>query len=106
VFHHLVRVVRAMREGQAMVMLPENECLTTQAAANYLGVSRPFLVKLLEEEKIPHHRTGTHRRIYLKDLLEYQKRRDTERKKTLDDLASEVSEAGFYDRIPPLEDAG
>src|SRR5688572_19991837 len=65
IFHHLVRVVRTMREGKAVVLLPENETFTTQAAADFLGVSRPFLVSMVERGEIPHHRVGAHRRIYL-----------------------------------------
>jgi len=105
VFHLLVRVVRAVKDGQAMVIMPETECFTTQAAANFLGVSRPFLVGLLEGNKIPHHKVGSHRRIYLKDLLEFQKRRDASRRKSLDQLTKEIEEAGVYDKIPPAEDA-
>ena len=105
VFHMLVRVVRALREGQSVVMLPESECFTTQASANFLGVSRPFLIGLLETGEIPHHKTGTHRRVYLKDLLAYLKHRDAERRKALDALNDQIVEAGLYDKLPPVEDA-
>src|ERR1051325_5967418 len=71
VFHMLVRVVRNMRAGKAVVLLPEQEAFTTQAAANFLGVSRPFLVGLLERNEIKHHLVGRHRRVYLGDLLQY-----------------------------------
>ena len=62
--------------------------------------------RLLESGKIQHHMTGTHRRVYLKDLLSYLKRRDTERRKALDALNDQIVEAGLYDKIPPAEDAG
>ena len=78
-------------------MLPEEETFTTQAAANYLGVSRQHLVDLLEEEKIPFHRVGTHRRVYFKDLLGFERQRDASRRKSLDKLMGDVDEAGFYD---------
>jgi excisionase family DNA binding protein len=87
-----------MREGKALLLLPESESSTTQAAAEFLGVSRPFVVDLLEKGAIPHHKVGTHRRVYLKDLMEYQRQRDTRRRATLDDLRSEVDEAGLYDK--------
>ena len=94
--HHLTQIVRAMLKGQSVVVLAENEVLTTQAAANYLGVSRPYLVKLLVEEKIPFHYVGSHRRIYMSDLRTYERLRDTARRKTLDALTKKVQEAGLY----------
>jgi excisionase family DNA binding protein len=99
VFHHLVRVVRAMREGKTILLMPETECFTTQAAANFLGVSRPFLVELLEQGTINHHRVGSHRRVYLKDLMEYRKNRDHERRKILDDLTETLEKEGVYDIV-------
>ncbi len=97
VFQTLLRVLKMMNEGRAIVMLPEEETFTTQAAANYLGVSRQHLVDLLEGEEIPFHRVGTHRRVYFKDLLAYERRRDAGRRKALDKIMSEVDEAGLYD---------
>jgi hypothetical protein len=47
---------------------------------------------------LPYHKAGNHRRIYLRDLVAYQKRRDAERKRALDNLAKEAYEAGLYDR--------
>ncbi len=99
IFHLLVRVVRTMREGKAVVLLPESESMTTQAAADCLGVSRPFLVNLLETGAIPHHKVGTHRRVYLKDLMDYQRQRDSRRRATLNDLRRKVEAAGLYDFI-------
>ena len=97
IFNLLVRVVRTMRDGKAVVLLPESKSITTQAAAEFLGVSRPFVVDLMEKDAIPHHKVGTHRRVYLKDLMEYQRQRDTRRRATLDDLRRKVDDAGLYD---------
>lgn len=97
VFQQLLRVLKMMNEGRAIVMMPEEETFTSQAAANYLGVSRQHLVNLLEGEEIPFHRVGTHRRIYFKDLLAYERRRDSTRRKTLDKLMKQVDDAGLYD---------
>ncbi len=94
---HLMNLVRLMREGQAIVMLPDRETFTTQAAANFLGMSRQFLVDLLEKGEIPHHRVGSHRRVYFKDLLDYQKKRDQERHIGLQRLRKQIGEAGLYD---------
>jgi len=106
VFNLLIRIVHALREGESVVLLPENEPMTTQAAANYLGVSRPFLIKLLEEKEIPFHLVGTHRRVLLKDLRAYQKKRDAGRREALKNLFDQVDEAGLYDAVDTSDDAG
>ena len=98
VFRLLKDIVRNMQLGRAIVLIPENRQLTTQRAADLLGVSRPHLIKLLESGALPHHKVGSHRRIYLKDLLAYQKRREAERKDALDRIAKEAFESGLYDR--------
>jgi excisionase family DNA binding protein len=95
-FTHFARIVRLMSEKKAVVLVPEDEAFTTQAAANYLGVSRQHLVNLLEHKEIPHHKVGTHRRVTFKDLLAFERRRDKTRREALDKLASEVDAAGLY----------
>ena len=98
VFRLLKDIVRNMQLGRAIILIPENQQLTTQRAADLLGVSRPHLIKLLEAGELPYHKAGSHRRIYLRDLVAYQKRRDAERKRALDGIAKEAYEAGLYDR--------
>jgi len=98
VFRLLKDIARNMQLGRAIVLIPENQQLTTQRAADLLGVSRPHLIKLLEAGELPYHKAGSHRRIYLKDLAAYQKRRDAERKAALDRIAKEAFESGLYDR--------
>ena len=95
-YRHLVQVVRMMKERRAILMIPEDEAFTTQAAANLLGMSRQTFVNLIEADKIPHFTVGAHRRVLYKDLIEFQKRRDTERRKGLNSLAKRVTEAGLY----------
>lgn len=98
VYRLLKDIARNMQLGRAIVLIPENQQLTTQRAADLLGVSRPHLIKLLEAGELPYHRAGSHRRIYLKDLVAYQKRRDAERKAALDRIAKEAFESGLYER--------
>lgn len=103
-FQHFARIVRLISERKAIVMVPEDEAFTTQAAANYLGMSRQHLVNLLERDEIPHHKVGTHRRVTFKDLLAYEKARDTKRHGVLNKLAAEVDAAGLYDSDYPDEE--
>lgn len=95
-FTHFARIVRLMSERKAIVLVPEDEAFTTQAAANYLGMSRQHLVRLLDRNEI-HHKVGTHRRVTFKDLLTYEKKRDQTRRQALDKLAAEADAAGLYD---------
>ena len=68
----LMRVVEKMQEGKTIAVLPLTEELSTQAAADLLGVSRQFFVRECEAHKLPCHCSGTHRRVLLKDLLDYK----------------------------------
>jgi excisionase family DNA binding protein len=96
-FNQFARIVRLMSDRKAIVLVPEDEAFTTQAAANYLGMSRQHLVGLLERDEIPYHKVGSHRRVSFKDLLAYEKVRDASRRKAIDKLADAVEEAGLYD---------
>jgi excisionase family DNA binding protein len=66
--------------------------LTTSEAAELLNVSRPHLVKLIEEGKIPFHKVGTHRRVYRKDVLEYKARQHEEVEKAMQNLTDQAQE--------------
>lgn len=93
-------VVSAMRRGQAVTLAPLAMRLTTQQAADLLGISRPTLVKLLEEDRIPYERPGRHRRIKLVDLLAFQEERRRERRTALRKMTQEAQDMGTYDRPP------
>ncbi len=97
IFHLLVNTVRQMQQGRAIILMPEDETFTTQAAAALLGMSRQHLVELMEKGEIPHHRVGTHRRVTLKDLRAYQEVRDKGRRESLGRLFKKIKEAGQYD---------
>ncbi len=100
VYRVLVEVVEAMREGKAITLVPRTQRLTTQEAADFLGVSRPTLVKLLEGGKIPYDQPGRHRRILLTDLLAYQEQQRMDRRAALDRMTEDASEAGLYGGTP------
>lgn len=100
VYEVLVKVVGAMREGKVITVVPRTQRLTTQEAADFLGVSRPTLVKLLEQGKIPYQQPGRHRRILFADLLAYADRQREAQRAALDRMTAEASEAGLYGGRP------
>src|SRR5579863_10418598 len=97
VYRVLRQVVEVMRQGKATVVAPHGLMLTTQEAADFLGVSRPTLVKLLEEGAIPFEKPNRHRRVKLRDLLAFQEKRQAERRAALNQLTQEAGQAGLYD---------
>ena len=99
IYNILLQVIGYMRQGKGVSVVPVMQELTTQQAANLLGVSRPFLIEILNRSEIPFHKTGTHRRIYLKDIMEYQKRRDLNRKRILGEIAKKAIAEGDYDTM-------
>jgi excisionase family DNA binding protein len=104
IYNTLVKVVETMQEGKSIAVVPLMEQMSSQAAADFLGVSRQFLVRELEAGKIPFHYAGTHRRIYLKDVLEYKTNRMHARRASIDRMAQQSEELGDYDTfIPPSE---
>ncbi len=73
-FRILLETLNQMARGHVVALTPREAVLTTQQAAELLGVSRPHLIKLLETGVIPHRMTGTHRRVRLSDLNAYRER--------------------------------
>ncbi len=106
IFQVLVKVIEDMRNGRAIVLLPEDETFTTQAAANFLGMSRQHFVTLLESGQIPFHRVGSHRRVTFKDLRDYTKKRDADRRARLGGLFKKVKDADLYDADYTGDNAG
>jgi len=96
VFRVLQRIVAYMVQGKAFSVIPYDQILTTQEAADILNVSRPFLVKLLESGELPFVKVGTHRRVQYGDLLAYKDRRHKERLKALAEIDNISQEAGEY----------
>jgi len=86
----LMDILEAMATGRGVTLIPENAELTTVQAAEILSVSRPFLIKLLEESAIPHRKVGKHRRIRMEDVMAYKARIDREREAVLDQLVTDA----------------
>ncbi|MFI7125657.1 excisionase family DNA-binding protein [Nonomuraea sp. NPDC050153] len=97
VFEVLRLVVLAMAAGQAVTIAPHHQTLTTQEAADLLGVSRPTVVRLLERGEIPFEQPGRHRRILLREVLAYQDRHRHQRRASLDRMVEISEEADLYE---------
>jgi excisionase family DNA binding protein len=93
----LQQIIPFLLRGDAVSLVPVHQQLTTQQAADFLNVSRPHPVKLLNDGLMPYTRVGSHRRIYFRDVVEYKRRRDAERRKALDEMVALSEQFGIYD---------
>lgn len=91
----LMEILEAMAAGRGVTLIPENAELTTVQAADLLNVSRPFLIKLLDNHVLPHRKVGKHRRLRMEDVMAYKANIDRERESVLDELAREAQESGM-----------
>lgn len=98
----LREVVAALSQGFAITVIPQHTRLTTQEAADLLGISRPTLVKLLDNGDIPYEQTSRHRRLRLQDVLSYQSRARTERSAKLAGLTEDAEKLGLYEATDTL----
>ena len=88
----LLELLNQTAQGHAVVIVPSTKEFSTQEAADLLNVSRPFVIKLLEEGKIPHHKVGRHRRINAPDLFAYRGKILAESRRALGELAQIAQE--------------
>ncbi|WP_370698253.1 excisionase family DNA-binding protein [Fibrella musci] len=88
----LAVILASMAEGKAISLIPSDSEISTQQAADLLNVSRPHVVKLLEEGAIPFKKVGSHRRLLLEDVLVYATKQKTSRKEQLQFLAQQAQE--------------
>lgn len=96
----LMSILESMAAGRGVTLIPESAELTTFEAADVLRVSRPYLIKLLDEGEIPHRKVGRHRRVRLEDVMAYRARDDRDRAAVLDDLVRDAQEQDMGYRRP------
>ena len=97
VFYVLERVAEVMARGDSITVVPVGREVTTQQAADLLNVSRQYLVRLLDEGRIPYRKTGKHRRLRIEDVLSFKATRDKDRRAGLRELSRMTEEFGGYD---------
>ncbi len=88
-------ILAEMAQGHAVALFPVQAELTTQQAADLLNVSRPYLIRLLEDSKIPFRLVGQHRRVRFDNLLAYQRKDDEDRRRVADELTADAQELGM-----------
>lgn len=104
IFEVLEQVANALALGDGVTVMPYATRLTTQEAADFLGISRPTLVKLLESGVIPFELVGRHRRVTLRDIVDYQERARADRRSALADLArASASDSQIGTGVPELK---
>jgi excisionase family DNA binding protein len=95
-YSFLCGLIGDLKAGYSVTILQGKAELTTVDAGKLLGMSRQFLIRLLEKGELPFHMVGTHRRLYARHVLAYKAKRDTVRRKALDDLARDEHQEGLY----------
>lgn len=88
-------ILSEMSQGNGITVMPVHAQLTTQEAANLLNVSRPYLVKLLEDGVLPFTKVGTHRRIAFADVLNYKRQQDQSADEAMQELADQAQDLGL-----------
>ena len=86
----LLTMLQQMAAGHPVVFIPQNTELTTQQAADLLNVSRPFLIRLLQDKRLPFRKVGTHRRIRYEDVMAFKQGDEAERRQLLDKLVADA----------------
>ena len=91
----IAQLLGALSEGRPVTVMPAKQELSTVEAANFLNVSRPFVIKEIDEGRLPHRMVGTHRRIEIGDLMEYAKKMRERQRAALDRMAENARELGL-----------
>lgn len=97
IYQLLVDIIPMLKSGNHVGLINRNAQVTTQQAADILCMSRPHLIKLLDQGKMPFTRTGGHRRLIMSDVLAYQERVQEETDARLEELLALAQETDSYD---------
>ncbi len=97
VFYVLERVAEVLARGDSVTVVPVGREITTQQSADLLNVSRQYLVRLLDEGRIPFRKVGKHRRVRVEDVLAFRQQRDEARRAGLRELSQLSQEMRGYD---------
>lgn len=89
-------ILKNIAEGKQPKIMSENQYLTTQEAADYLDVSRPFVIRLMEAGKLPHKKVGRHRRVLFSELKNYEKKQQQITLKKMQDITDESQFLDLY----------
>jgi len=93
----LGQILKATSEGKPVQIMPVATEMTTQAAADLLGCSRPHITKLLDSGEIPFEKVGRHRRVRFEDIMQFKEKMKMNRKKLLAQMIADDEKAGLYD---------
>ncbi|MCA9419012.1 MAG: helix-turn-helix domain-containing protein [Candidatus Omnitrophica bacterium] len=91
----VVDLLSETSRGNPVAIMPLKTEFSTQQAANFLNVSRPFFVNLLEKGEIPFRKVGSHRRVRFDDLMRYKKKTDKRSLEALDELVTQAQDLGM-----------
>jgi excisionase family DNA binding protein len=95
----LTSIAKAMQQDDELLLMKRHRVLTTQEAADFVGVSRQYMVRLMDSGVIACERTGKHRRVRLSEIVAYQQRRAAMGKAAMDSMTDMMVEAGVYDQF-------
>ncbi|MEO1480608.1 MAG: helix-turn-helix domain-containing protein [Myxococcota bacterium] len=97
IFYLIERAAELFARGDAITLVPVGQELTTQQAANVLNVSRQYVVKLIDDGKLPHRKVNKHRKLLASDVLQFKRQRDKDRRLGLRNLSQITQSYGGYD---------
>jgi len=93
----VVQALSSIADGKRIVLVEADEEVSPEKAAEFLHVSRPFLIKRLEAGELPFHWVGSHRRILMSDLVAYKRQRRQRSLETLQQMREDAEAMGLYE---------
>jgi excisionase family DNA binding protein len=97
IFRTIIKMLVEMGNGNAVAVVPVSAELTTQQSADLLNVSRPHLIKLLNDQELPYRMVGTHRKLLAREVLNYREKTGAKRRSALTSMVAMDEEFGLLD---------